>query len=683
MFVAGKKRKSAASPQGYGGGGSRPKTSYGAGASLAEPVPAQAINRWYKLGLENFRERQFRNALDYYNRAIALSMKEGIKDSKLYEARSHTLYKLREFQRAMDDAKESIVIDGSSPAGYIQMAGILAATGKPKDALAVASRGLQDANQQSASYKHLQAVRESVLKQLDPSYVPAGNAESDPMIYLPEDLCVLILRLLDIRSLFLCRGVSRRWMSLADNTPVLWSNPCYSQQMPGFRPSEYLPSYLKEKQRLVYSRERAIPDRAVCTVFERSRGGLTSVTVPEGSLLTKKSLSTLLKYRRPHLHHMHISRDPGLGSATANQILNKIVPTAMTEVRLPYCTGIDIDTINTAVRHIPQLRVLDISGCASIRMKHFFMAWGTTLARAGDSTRLEELYLNDHPEIPCFLVYSVRHTHFRNLRTLHMAIKDEAVFSAISGIGPLVEYFQRIEDIQTPFPRLKALNMDGVWDATASAHRFVSGHIQALVSRCNILPYGFEQLSALESSAVTRDSLFHTLRFCLGTLRQLHLTKAISFDSEVLTALFSVMRTDSTKLQLNSLDLSGCVGLSAQCLLELVSCCPDLIHVNLGHTATNNAVLSKLTEFVSMPESAGIEMLVLDTTDVTGAAARDFAAACARRFRHRVQSRHAGRKWRLRLLDMDNCMGIGSDAVSVIRDLLSSMSTCVLAAIPE
>ncbi|KAJ2825269.1 hypothetical protein GGI24_003205, partial [Coemansia furcata] len=88
MFIAGRKRKAATGS---------PSQALGSRSALPTLAFGVEIDRWYVLGRENFRERQYRNALDYYNRAVALAANEGVRDAKLYEARAHTLYKLREF----------------------------------------------------------------------------------------------------------------------------------------------------------------------------------------------------------------------------------------------------------------------------------------------------------------------------------------------------------------------------------------------------------------------------------------------------------------------------------------------------------------------------------------------------------------------------------------------------------
>ncbi|KAI8323221.1 hypothetical protein GQ54DRAFT_316783 [Martensiomyces pterosporus] len=472
-----------------------------------------------------------------------------------------------------------------------------------------------------------------------------------------------------------------RWMLVVDNTPLLWSSPCYFPQSTANQLAGQLPGYAKIKQMAGHSSER-VPGKVLRQVFERSRSSLKTVNIPNGSALSDKNLSALLACKRPVLRHVSIYRAARLTDATITRVLNLVVPEPTTEIRLPYCEQVNGDVIKAIATHMPRLRVLDISGCMQVRMKDMFRAWGSTLTEMGDSTSLEELYLNDHPEMPRFLVYSMRHRHFSKLRTLHLAIRDQSVYSKVAGLGPLLTYFHNIANRQMPFPNLRELNLDGVWDATTSARRFEHAQVNELILHCRLFPSGLQELSALESSAVSDARLLAALQDCFSTLRRLHLTNARSPFSEVLGGLVDMLPAAVQFLPLTSLDLSGCVGLTAQALLALVSRCRDLVYINLSQTAANNAVLNKLRELAEMPESAGIEVLVLDTTDITGAAARDFAAACARRFRRRNDDRRISSAWRLRLLDMDNCVDVGSDAVAVVRDLLSPMGTRILAAVP-
>ncbi|KAJ2809880.1 hypothetical protein FBU31_008105, partial [Coemansia sp. 'formosensis'] len=298
-----------------------------------------------------------------------------------------------------------------------------------------------------------------------------------------------------------------------------------------------------------------------------------------------------------------------------------------------------------------KLRALDISGCIRVSAKHLFMAFGSVLVGAHATTRIEELIINDHPGIAEFLVYSSKHPLFAKLQVLHTAIRDQAVFSKFKKLGPLLAYFQRIQITQAPFPDLRELNIDGVWDTTISTHRFESTQLSSIMWRCRLFSCNLRRFSALDSSSVSHAQMQNFFQHNLSSLQQLHLTRATNLNALVLAM--------AEPLPLVSLDLSGCVGVTAQGLLALIACCRSLTHVNLSQTAAENSVLSKLTEIVNHPDTSGIEVLVLDATDVTGAAVRDFATACTARYRRQRNSQHAERLWRLQLLDVDNCASVG------------------------
>ncbi|KAJ2876486.1 hypothetical protein GGH93_000707 [Coemansia aciculifera] len=671
MFVAGRKRKLAAEPR---------QASGSRGALSALALEAE-INRWYVLGRENFRERQYRNALDYHNRAVALAAKEGIRDGKLYSARAHTLYKLREFTRALSDAREAVRIDASSSAGYMCMASILADAGKPEEALAVAKQGLGQADTRASEYKHLQLLCSSLSLRLDPAHQPAIESDTDPITRLPADLVVMIMRLLDTRMLFICRNVSTRWLHLIDNTSVLWSKPCYLVESPARTLARQLPAYSKAQKRMQQRPYRAPPDAVIRRVFEKSQRSLVVATAPDGLAVSAKVLETLLACPRPHLAHIAFGRASALSSKSINRILNWCLPAMVTDIRFPYCVQVGNDEIGVIAKLGHKLRALDISGCIRVSVKCLFMAWNSVLVGAHATTRIEELIINDHPGIAEFLVYSSKHRHFGKLRVLHAAIRDQAVFSMFKNLGPLLDYFRRIQITQAPFPDLRELNIDGVWDTTISNHRFESTQLSTLLLSCRLFACNLRRFSALDSSSASHNQMRYFFDHNLSSLHQLHLTRATNLDALVLAARTTGVGAMAEPLPLVSLDLSGCVGVTAQGLLALVACCRSLTHVNLCQTAADNSVLSKLTEIVNTPDASGIEVLVLDATDVTGAAVRDFAAACAARYRRQRNNQHAKRVWRLQLLDVDNCASVGSDAVALTRDLLSIMSTLVLAAI--
>ncbi|KAJ2407461.1 hypothetical protein J3F80_002788 [Coemansia sp. RSA 2526] len=96
------------------------------------------------------------------NTAIALALNENVRNARLYEACAHALHKLGEYKRAMDDAKKAAIIDGNSMAGIMRIASILAATGKPKDALDVITKGLNTVNKQAFRYTQMVVQRMSI-----------------------------------------------------------------------------------------------------------------------------------------------------------------------------------------------------------------------------------------------------------------------------------------------------------------------------------------------------------------------------------------------------------------------------------------------------------------------------------------------------------------------------------------
>ncbi|KAJ2525201.1 hypothetical protein GGI11_000234 [Coemansia sp. RSA 2049] len=697
MFVAaGKKRKFAPASRATA---EHAFTSQARTSSTHGPTPmgsaagaGDAIRKYYALGQENVRERQYRAALDCYNRAIAIAMNEGVgKDAKIYEARAHVLYKLREFGRAMSDAKEAIVLDGNSAAGYTQMAGILAATGKPRDALSVLERGLATVDNSATGYLHMETLRVSVARQLDPSSAAAAATAdlriktTDPTVWLPSDLAILILQNLDVRSLIVCRAVSKRWLALLDKTPVLWCRPCFEPTTSISALAQQLPTYEKI-QRWIKQRSGGgkIPDKIIRFVFQKAKSSLVSATVPTNSTVSSRTLDALLALKRPCLKQIDISRVAEMRSDVVDRMLNGwCVPKNLTALKLPYCTNIDDDAISRVVRYAPGIRVLDISGCQRVCVKHMFRAWGSTLLDAHDSAAIEHLYINDHPGIPDFLVYSSRYRHFARLKTLHIAIYDLRVFSEFTSVFSLIEYMRRSQarapHASAPFPCLEELNVDGVWDTPGSSASFTSNILRGFVFHTKIFASGLKRLSAIESSEVDMNQLVETLNNCLPTLQTLHLTKATRMDARMLTDFASSHRGP---LPLQSLDLSGCVGISSHGLYALISCCSNLVYANLSGTAVDNRVMGLFTQMARTDSLPGIRALVLDMTDVTGAAVRDFAAACIERHRRlRAGGSCAKRPWKLEILDIANCSNVGSDAVAVVRELLSPLGTQIMAAV--
>ncbi|KAJ2581380.1 hypothetical protein GGH95_002109, partial [Coemansia sp. RSA 1836] len=512
MFVAGEKRKRAPVSQ------SGPAVARGA---LSLPPPEAEIKRLYGLGRENFRERRYRNALDYYNRAVALAANEGIRDAKLYEARAHTLYKLREFARALSDAKDAIRVNANSSAGYTCIANILADAGRLAEALAVADRGLELTDAHDPEHKHLQLLCSSLSLRLDPSRPPPAASVTDPMARLPVELVIMILRLVDTRALCICRSVSTRWLHLIDGTPVLWSNPRYHTESPVRALAQQLPAYSKAQRRMQQAPQRAPPDAITRKVFEKAQGSLVTANFPDGSGASAKVLTALFACPRPLLASISINRATALKPDLIYRVLHWCLPAMVTDIRLPYCLQIRDAEIEVIAKLGHRLRVLDISGCAKVSMKRLFMTWNLALAGAGTDavTGVEELFINDHPGIAEFLVYSSRTRHFCKLRVLHAAIRDQGVFARVKSLGPLLTYFQRMEIVQAPFPDLRELNIDGVWDTTMATHRFESTQLSALLHRCRLFSCNLRRISALESSSASQNHLQNFLQHNLPSLQ--------------------------------------------------------------------------------------------------------------------------------------------------------------------
>ncbi|KAJ1883399.1 hypothetical protein H4R99_000722 [Coemansia sp. RSA 1722] len=700
MFVAGKKRKlgSSASASAPKAGSRGPATTANSNSTMHPHIDqsdsseaAREVNRLYLFGLENIRSKQYRNALDYCNRSIAVAKNSGIRNSSIFETRSLALYKLGEYQRAMDDAKEAVRINPQSAAGYANMANIMAATDKYKEALEIVERALKVLDQREASgYRHVEVLCESLKKKLDPKYVPKSTGEMDPVICLPLDINVLVFGRLDIRTLMECRAVCKKWRVFMDATPVLWSRPCFLSPSVVDILVGQLPAYTK-LQKVVRQttalRGRRVPNGILRLVFEFSQNTLRYLVIPEQVTPNQHTLDALFTHKRPLVEQLSVYRGAELSPATFNRILAWCLQDNLTVANFPYNKLITGKHLAAIARLASNLKTLDISGCEQIRMKQVFRAWSTQLTDAQDTTQLENLHISDHPEIPEFLAYSAKHRHFLNLRILHMAIRAPQVFAKMNGLGPLREYFERIPIEQSLFPNLRELNIDGIWAPVASAHRFESEFLKRMVVRTQIISQGLTSISVLDAGSAQPPLLLLVLHRCISTLRTLYLTRANGLDSDVLIALVTNLGADlaSMPLQLVSLDLSNCAGASAHALSMLISRCPNLVYVNLTQTATDNQVLRHLTQFVDLPYGdggGGLEVVVLDTTDVTGAAVRDFAAACARRFgRMRVENKGLRCRWKLRILDLDNCVNVGSDAVTMVRDLLSAMDTRVSAAV--
>ncbi|KAJ2772056.1 hypothetical protein IWQ56_001544 [Coemansia nantahalensis] len=502
MFVAGRKRKAqqvdAAAP------GSRAQAPTGAAGSAPAIDDRQCarmeLNRLLQLGADSTRERDYRVALDHFNRAAALAKNEGIEDARVYEARSRALFKVGDVGRAIDDAKHAIRANPGA-SGYTCLATILAETGKVASALKVIDDGLAAVDEQDPGFAYLKTLRMSAMYRLDPKCVLYLNLRTDPAMRLPPELVALVLCKLDVRALMRCRMVARHWRALIDTTPGLWSRPTY-----------------------------------------------VSLTPEE-----------LLRRQMP-----------------VDRVLRWSISAQLAEIRVPYETHVDDAMVAAIASGAPKLRILDISGCVNVSVKSMFWAWNATLEDAQGSTALEELYLDDHPDVLELLVYSTRYRHFSGLRVLHIGTYLSTGITSYPRIDRLLDYYQRIPNRQVPFPALVELTLD--------------------------------------ASYIGSTDLHEALRDCFPTLERLHLSDCRNLDTQMLTSLIGAQQA----LPLTSLDLSRCLGVDAHGLVELVSRCRQLVHVNLSRTSADNTVLAALTEAMGMDDAAGVEVLLLEVTSVTG-----------------------------------------------------------------
>ncbi|KAJ2782164.1 hypothetical protein H4R18_002429 [Coemansia javaensis] len=660
MFVAGRKRKASTAAAAAAAAAAAPR----AGA-------APEATRLYRLGVRNAQERQFRNAVAYYDRAVALAAQDGAADTRVFEARAQALLRLGEVRRAIDDGRQAVRIAGGSAGAYSCLAAALVAAGRAQDALDVVDRGLRAAAR-GDGYAYLETQRMSIRRALDPAYVPPPNTRSDPLARLPLDVAEPVLRRLDVRTLLACRAVARHWLALVDSTPTVWARPSYLEPGAADVLAQQLPGCAKLR-RLAPARRR-VPEKAVQLALARARGALAAAHVPEGTAMTAATLAALLACPRPRLAAIDIGRGAGLDAPVLARLLAWGLEPRLAELRLPYCRHLGDGAMAAIAARCPVLRVLDISGCAAVRVRNMFRAWSPALPDARGSTMLERLYINDHPGIPELLVYSTKYRHFARLRVLHMAIHSRDVFAAFAGLGPLLAYFRAIPSPQVPFPDLVELNIDSTWTTSGPTPGFEPAQLAMLVSQTRLLCAGLRSLSALWAASVTAANLRLLLQDCLPTLRRLHLTHAMDLTTHLLAELVA----PHPALPLASLDLSECLWLDGGGIAALVARCRGLVHLNLGRTKADNSVMAALTRAADADDAAGLEALVLEMTSVTGAGVRDFASACAKRY---CRTRARGRARRLQLLDLDNCADVGSDAVAVVRDLLSFMGTQVLAAV--
>ncbi|KAJ1948519.1 hypothetical protein EC988_005142, partial [Linderina pennispora] len=494
MFVAGKKRKAADS--------ARPR----APAGSAQDTAAKQIERVYRLGSESLRQRQYRAALDHFNRGIALASNAQQPSAKLFEKRALALLHLREFARVASDAQQAIALDSNSAHAYALLARGLMMQNKPSDALTALERGRRQVSPMAAGFRYLATLQESVRKQLDPAYVPKQDPQSDPVVRLPVELNVLILQQMDLESLLVCRRVSRAWQRLVDGIPALWGDISMADEASAGRPMR-------------------VSARVLRLVLRLAGQSLVAVNVPDGSLLGDAALAAVRATNRPLLRSIHIGRL----SASASALGQLLGESALTSVRLPYCSDVTDSTLEQLSQHLPTLRILDISGCAQVRMK--------TLFRQFRTATLQELYLNDHPGLPEFLVYCVRYRTFASLRVLHIAVYDQAVFAQYSGLGPLMVYLGRLGPRPCPFPELRSLNMDGIWEPTVSSRRFESAGLKGIISSCNLVPAQCRSISAREASVATDLDLFRVFHTCMSTIYTLHLTKAVQLTDSMVRRL--------------------------------------------------------------------------------------------------------------------------------------------------
>ncbi|KAJ2888831.1 hypothetical protein GGI21_006677, partial [Coemansia aciculifera] len=281
------------------------------------------------------------------------------------------------------------------------------------------------------------------------------------MTLLHADVMIMILRLVDMQTLDSCRGVSARWMRLIDSTPLLWSNPVYDAESPAQDLVRQLPAYTKA-QKWVHQQtvKRGPSDVMACEMLKKAQGSLVTLTFPSHMSSPAKVLNALYACPRPLLAGIVLGKDSTMKADLVFQVMHRCLPAMVTDIRFPYCSQIRDTEIRIVAEKCRTLRVLDISGCVNVSMKRLFITWNSVLVGRDASTGVEELYINDHPGIAEFLVYSTNSCHFSKLRVLHAAIRDQSVFARVSKLGPLLEYFKGIQITQAPFPDLRELNID-------------------------------------------------------------------------------------------------------------------------------------------------------------------------------------------------------------------------------
>lgn len=153
--------------------------------------------------------------------AILQSLNLGGKRFVVMDARAAAFEKLLEYDKAMKDCRDCIVLDPKSNKSYLRASRICEARQQPEKALKFLEHAIQvtPASQAEPYLKRL-AMLQGLVEALQPPVT-----RMDPITVLPEELLALVFGMAiedDSRMAHRVSWVSRTWREMTVNCPFLW-----------------------------------------------------------------------------------------------------------------------------------------------------------------------------------------------------------------------------------------------------------------------------------------------------------------------------------------------------------------------------------------------------------------------------------------------------------------------------
>ncbi|OMJ28012.1 hypothetical protein AYI69_g2536 [Smittium culicis] len=458
----------------------------------------------------------------------------------------------------------------------------------------------------------------------------------------------MIINYLSLKDVYRISSVCTLWKTYIDSNKLLWRNLDYSKKSSyePFNHFENLGTRLEDRllskkfselgnsaciqsnskcnhrcsilfdQGRLYSnkkipaRSHPISEKLILRGILNSREQLLSISIPDSRNVTKKLFSEILSRSRPRLQKLSLScLKPPLIPPVLSPLVSSLAQTNhLTNLCISYNPILTSKMVIEIAKNCTQISSLDLSCCSNVDWLSIISQFNLN---PPDSffPNLENLFIND--QLESFILICTPESRlvnsFNKLSTLSISwnsMRRKLFFpgSYIPLSKAVPNSYRNYKINFSLFPNLKHICLDGHFDVYTPVFIDLQNgeNNELVIPEWCVFSCGFS--SKLDNRA------FISLISASQNLKALDISWANKLDSESVYHLLSL-----EKSQLNSLNISGCLGFSVEDLIRMSKKFNDLSYIDFSYTNCDTVVASEMVSMVTR----NLETLILDGTSVS------------------------------------------------------------------